>query len=373
MTLPYSTHESLQKLADEISAKHLVELFEDPTRASKFSVEWEDFFLDFSKNLVDKEVMEKLFQTAEEAELAEWTRKMFEGERINWTENRAVLHTALRNQSGKAVNFEGEDVMEPIHRVLGKMRDFTSQVLGGEFRGSTRLVFTDVVNIGIGGSDLGPKMVVEGLLHYQKNLKIHFVSNVDGTHVAETLKGLNPETTLFLVASKTFTTQETMANAHSARSWLVDSLGEDAVSSHFVAMSTNLEAVQEFGINRDNVFEFWDFVGGRYSLWSAIGLPIALSIGFEAFEELLEGAHAMDLHFQEAKYSENMPVLLGLLGYWYHNYHDLASHAILPYDQYLHRFAAHFQQVDMESNGKTIDRDGERVSYSTGPVLWGEP
>ena len=298
---------------------------------------------------------------------------MFSGERINWTENRAVLHVALRNRANTPIRVDGEDVMPAINAVLDRMQAFSEAVRSGEWKGATGKKITDVVNIGIGGSDLGPVMICTALQHYADGPETHFVSNVDGTDIVETLKKVDPETTLFLVASKTFTTQETMTNARTAREWLVGRLGEDAVARHFAAMSTNAGAVSAFGIDTANMFEFWDFVGGRYSSWSAIGLPIALRVGFARFEELLEGAHAMDRHFLETVPEENLPLTLALLGVWYNNFFGAETHALLPYDQYLSRFAAYFQQGDMESNGKTVDATGNRVDYQTGPVIWGEP
>jgi glucose-6-phosphate isomerase len=317
--------------------------------------------------------MDLLHELAAAAGVMDHARRMFAGEKINWTEGRAVLHVALRNRANTPIEVDGEDVMPAINAVLEKMRRFSEAVRNGGWRGATGRAITDVVNIGIGGSDLGPAMVCAALQHYADGPNAHFVSNVDGTDIAETLKRVDPETTLFLVASKTFTTQETMSNAHTARNWLVGALGEDAVARHFAALSTNAGAVAEFGIDPDNMFEFWDFVGGRYSLWSAIGLSIALRIGFERFEELLEGAHAMDRHFLEAEPRANMPLTLALLGVWYNNFFGAETHALLPYDQYLSRFAAYFQQGDMESNGKSVNRDGQRVDYQTGPVIWGEP
>ncbi|MEO6151440.1 MAG: glucose-6-phosphate isomerase, partial [Mucilaginibacter sp.] len=299
---------------------------------------------------------------------------MFAGEKINVTENREVQHTALRNRSNTLVYVDGKDVMPGINAVLAHMKEFSEAVISGEWKGYTGKAITDVVNIGIGGSDLGPVMVTEALKAYKTHLNLHFVSNVDGTHIAEALKNINPETTLFLIASKTFTTQETMANAHSARDWfLAGGATEADVAKHFAALSTNAAAVGKFGIDTKNMFEFWDWVGGRYSLCSAIGLSIALGIGFDNFEELLSGAHAMDLHFKDTPLEENIPVLLALLGIWYNNFFEAESHAILPYDQYLHRFAAYFQQGDMESNGKYVDRNGNVVDYQTGPLIWGEP
>ncbi|MBL8995151.1 MAG: glucose-6-phosphate isomerase [Spirochaetia bacterium] len=358
-----------------VSAKslRLQELFRDEARFKNMSVVWEDFLLDYSKNLVTSETLSLLFDLAREADVAGYAQKMFGGEKINWTEKRAVLHTALRNQKNKEVRVDGKNVMDEINRVLGKMETFSHAVRTGAWKGATGEKITDVVNIGIGGSDLGPKMVYEALKHYADGPEVHFVSNVDGTDLAEVLKKIKPETSLFLVASKTFTTQETMSNAESARKWLVKSLGEKAVASHFAAMSTNTERVKAFGIDPANMFEFWDFVGGRYSVWSAIGLPVMLAIGFDDFEEFLEGGEAMDEHFHSAPLEKNLPVLMALLGFWYVNFFGSETQAILPYDQYLHRFSAHLQQADMESNGKYVDADGKKVSYKTGPVIWGEP
>lgn len=355
--------------------KDLRQLFAaDPERFNKFSIAFEDILLDYSKNRITEETRTLLVQLANECGLADAIEAMFSGERINVTENRPVLHTALRNQSDQAVLVDGKDVMTDVKRVLAHMKDFTEQIISGQWKGYTGKEITDVVNIGIGGSDLGPVMVTEALKAYKTRLNVHFVSNVDGTHIAETLKGVDPETTLFLIASKTFTTQETMANAHTAKDWFLKSGAQLAdVAKHFAALSTNTEAVRTFGIDTQNMFEFWDWVGGRYSLWSAIGLSISLSIGFDNFEELLKGAYEADVHFKTASFESNIPVILGLLGIWYNNFFQAESHAILPYDQYLHRFAAYFQQGDMESNGKYIDRNGQAVQYQTGPIIWGEP
>ncbi len=360
----------------EMEGCHLRDLFAaDPDRFRRFSLCLDDLLLDYSKNLVTEKTLSLLLDLARAAELPAWTEKMFRGEKINFTENRAVLHVALRNRSNAPIPVDGEDVMPAVNAVLEKMRRFSSDLREARWRGHTGKPIRDIVNIGIGGSDLGPVMVTEALRPYwHPELRPHFVSNVDGTHIAETLRGLDPETTLFIVASKTFTTQETLTNAHTARDWLLTALGDEAaVARHFVALSTNREAVQAFGIDPANMFEFWDWVGGRYSLWSAIGLSIAVTIGMEHFEELLEGAHEMDQHFRSAPLEANMPVVLGLLGVWYNNFFGARSHAILPYDQYLHRFPAYFQQGDMESNGKRVDRDGKIVDYDTGPVIWGEP
>lgn len=346
----------------------------DPARFEKFSIAFEDILLDYSKNRITAETKALLVQLAKECGLEEAMAAMFSGERINVTENRPVLHTALRNQSDQPVYVDGKDVMLDVKRVLAQMKAFTEKIISGEWKGYTGKEITDVVNIGIGGSDLGPVMVTEALKAYKTRLNVHFVSNVDGTHIAETLKAVDPETTLFLIASKTFTTQETMANAHTAKDWFLASgaLQED-VAKHFAALSTNTEAVRAFGIDTQNMFEFWDWVGGRYSLWSAIGLSISLAIGFDNFEELLKGAYDADVHFKETPFESNIPVILALLGVWYNNFFQAESHAILPYDQYLHRFAAYFQQGDMESNGKYVDRNGQQVDYQTGPIIWGEP
>ncbi|NRF65232.1 glucose-6-phosphate isomerase [Vibrio coralliilyticus] len=354
----------------------LKELFaQDAARFDKFSTRFgSDILVDYSKNLINEETMKHLFALAGETELKAAIEAMFSGEAINQTEGRAVLHTALRNRSNTPVMVDGEDVMPAVNAVLEKMKSFTERVIGGEWKGYTGKAITDVVNIGIGGSDLGPYMVTEALAPYTNHLNLHFVSNVDGTHIVETLKKVNPETTLFLVASKTFTTQETMTNAHSARDWFLESAGDEShVAKHFAALSTNAPAVSEFGIDTDNMFEFWDWVGGRYSLWSAIGLSIALAVGYDNFVELLDGAHEMDNHFASTELESNIPVILALVGLWYNNFHGAESEAILPYDQYMHRFAAYFQQGNMESNGKYVDRDGNAVTYQTGPIIWGEP
>ena len=352
-------------------------LFEsNPTRSSAFSLRFEDLLFDYSKHRITADTMRLLCDLARHVNLSAWIEKMYSGEPINITEGRAVLHVALRNTESRPMLVDGEDVMPEVRRVLGKMRRFTDAVRSGEWKGHTGKPITDVVNIGIGGSDLGPVMVTEALRPYWKEgMRIHFVSNIDGTHIAEALKRCRPETTLFTVASKTFTTQETITNAMTARNWLIDALGERAaVARHFVALSTNAKEVASFGIDTDNMFEFWDWVGGRYSLWSAIGLPIALVIGMDHFEGMLQGAHDIDEHFRATPFEQNLPVVMGLLGVWYHNFWDAHTHAILPYDQYLHRFAAYFQQGDMESNGKGVDREAHSIKdYTTGPVIWGEP
>lgn len=346
----------------------------DPNRFEEFSISLDSLLLDYSKNRINGETMKLLIDLAKEAGLEKARDAMFSGEKINTTENRAVLHTALRNRSDRPVYVDGKDVMPQIKAVLEKMKTFSTAVRDGQWKGATGKAMTDVVNIGIGGSDLGPVMVVEALKHYQKKgLNTHFVSNVDGTHIVETLKDLNPETTLFIVASKTFTTQETLTNAKTARDWLAAALGEDAVAKHFVALSTNTEEVKKFGIDPANMFEFWDWVGGRYSLWSAIGLSIAIAVGYDNFVELLTGGFEMDKHFRNAPLAKNIPVILGVLGVWYHNFFGAEAYAVLPYDQYLHRLPAYLQQADMESNGKGVSKDGKPVSYTTGPILFGEP
>lgn len=348
---------------------------EDSQRFNKFSTSFgSDILIDYSKNLINEQTLEHLFQLADETELKAAIGAMFNGDAINQTEDRAVLHTALRNRSNTPVLVDGEDVMPAVNAVLEKIQSFTTRVINGEWQGYTGKAITDIVNIGIGGSDLGPYMVAEALAPYKNHLNLHFVSNVDGTHISETLKKVNPETTLFLIASKTFTTQETMTNAHTARDWfLASAQDETQVAKHFAALSTNAKSVSQFGIDTENMFEFWDWVGGRYSLWSAIGLSIALAVGYDNFIELLEGAHEMDQHFVATPFEQNVPVILALIGVWYNNFHGAESEAILPYDQYMHRFAAYFQQGNMESNGKSVDRNGEAVAYQTGPIIWGEP
>lgn len=347
----------------------------DSQRAAKYSLQFEDIFVDFSKNLIDEKVMSLLLKLAEECGLKDAIEAEFTGEKINKTEKRSVLHIALRNRSNTPIFSDGKDVMPDVNRVLAQMKDFSEKIISGEWKGYTGKAIKSIVNIGIGGSDLGPLMVTEALKPYKKpNITSYFVSNIDGTHMAETLKKVDPETTLFIVASKTFTTLETMTNAQTAKDWFLKAAkDEKAVAKHFVALSTNAKAVSEFGIDTNNMFEFWDWVGGRYSLWSAIGLSIACNIGFENFQELLEGAHAMDKHFRNTEFSKNLPVILALIGIWYNNFYGAETEAILPYDQYMHRFSAYFQQGNMESNGKYVDRNGKKVSYQTGPILWGEP
>jgi glucose-6-phosphate isomerase len=355
---------------------HLRDAFaRDARRAATFSMEVEGIFLDYSKNLIEAETLKLLYQLAREAPVAELRKAMFAGEKINHTENRSVLHVALRNRSNTPVLVDGADVMPEVNAVLERMRVFSRTVREGAWKGHTGKRIVNIVNIGIGGSDLGPVMAYEALKAYSdRALSVRFVSNIDGSHLAETVRDLDPAETLFIVASKTFTTQETMTNAESAKAWLLERLGDPAaVAKHFVALSTNAEKVRAFGIDTANMFGFWDWVGGRYSLCSAIGLPVMLAIGPDHFDALLDGAHAMDRHFAEAPLEQNMPVLLALLGLWYNNFLGAESYAILPYDQYLHRFAAYFQQGDMESNGKSVDRAGRPVDYQTGPILWGEP
>ncbi|MEH5726638.1 glucose-6-phosphate isomerase [Escherichia coli] len=368
--------QALQKHFDEMKDVTIADLFaKDGDRFSKFSATFGDQMLvDYSKNRITEETLAKLQDLAKECDLAGAIKSMFSGEKINRTENRAVLHVALRNRSNTPILVDGKDVMPEVNAVLEKMKTFSEAIISGEWKGYTGKAITDVVNIGIGGSDLGLYMVTEALRPYKNHLNMHFVSNVDGTHIAEVLKKVNPETTLFLVASKTFTTQETMTNAHSARDWFLKAAGDEKhVAKHFAALSTNAKAVGEFGIDTANMFEFWDWVGGRYSLWSAIGLSIVLSIGFDNFVELLSGAHAMDKHFSTTPAEKNLPVLLALIGIWYNNFFGAETEAILPYDQYMHRFAAYFQQGNMESNGKYVDRNGNVVDYQTGPIIWGEP
>ncbi len=356
--------------------RQMKDLFiEDPDRFQKYSVRFENMLFDYSKNIITDETLRLLLDLAREAGVGGAVEKMFSGDRINETENRAVLHTALRNRSNTPVILNNKDIMPEVNAVLGRMERFSSKIIDGQWKGYTNRSVTNIVNIGIGGSDLGPVMVTEALKPYGKpHIRTHFVSNIDGTQIAETLKALSPETTLFIIASKTFTTQETMINAHTARRWFLEQARDESyIKKHFVAVSTNEAEVQKFGIAPENMFIFWDWVGGRYSLWSAIGLSIACSIGFDHFRELLEGAHAMDRHFRETPLDRNIPVTLALLGIWYNNFFGAETNAILPYDQYMHRFPAYFQQGDMESNGKYIDRKGRAVLYQTGPIIWGEP
>ncbi|CAI8926595.1 glucose-6-phosphate isomerase [Chryseobacterium sp. IT-36CA2] len=345
----------------------------NPNRFNEFSIQKDNYLFDYSKNLIDSRTKDLLLQLAEESQLKDAISKMFSGDKINETEGRAVLHTALRDFSDREIIVDGENIKPQIKRVLDHMKSFSEKVISGEHKGFSGKEITDVVNIGIGGSDLGPVMVCSALKHFKTRLNAHFVSNVDGNHIVEVVKNLNPETTLFIIASKTFTTQETMTNANSAKDWFLKAGKQEDVAKHFVALSTNIEEVKKFGIAEENIFEFWDWVGGRYSLWSAIGLSIVLSVGYENFEQLLRGAFDTDQHFQTADFSENVPVLMGLLGIWYRNFYAATTYAILPYSQYLDRFAAYLQQGDMESNGKCVDRNGEFVEYETGPIIWGEP
>ena len=368
--------QDLSKKYSEMSLVHMRDLFKnDKDRASKYTIRNDKMgiYFDYSKNIIDDETLKLLFNLVKASNLKSWTEKIFSGVKINWTEKRAVLHSALRNMSDNPVYVDGQDVMVDIKKVLNKMKDFTEQLRNGKWKGATGKEIKSVVNIGIGGSDLGPRMVCEALKYYADGPQVYFVSNVDGADIYEVLKKLDPETSLFIVASKTFTTQETMTNANTARQWLVEKLGESAIKNHFVALSTNKEKVAQFGIDTNNMFEFWNFVGGRYSLWSAIGLPIACSVGFDKFKELLEGAYEMDQHFINAPIEQNIPVIMAVLGVWYNNFFNAQSYTVLPYSQYLHRFTAFLQQSDMESNGKTINRNGKKVNYQTGQVLWGEP
>lgn len=363
-----------QHYETEMKSVHLRQLFKDEQRFNKFSIDEKKLgiLFDYSKNIVTEKTMDLLFDLVKASNLDDWKNKEFSGEKINWTEKRAVLHTALRNMSNEPVYVDGKDVMPQIKTVLEKMKNFTEKLRNGKWLGKTGKQIKSVVNIGIGGSDLGPRMACEALKYYADGPKVYFVSNIDGADIYEVLKQLEPETTLFIVASKTFTTLETITNANTARKWIVDALGTDAVKNHFVALSTNKEKVAEFGIDTDNMFEFWNFVGGRYSLWSAIGLPIACAIGFDKYKQMLEGAYEMDCHFKTAPVEKNIPVIMAVLGIWYNNFFNAQSYAVLPYSQYLHRFTAYLQQADMESNGKTIDREGNKVDYQTGQILWGE-
>ncbi len=375
---PTST-KSWQRLAahfEKIKDVQMKELFaNDPQRFNKLSIRFNHILVDYSKNRITEETLRLLFGLANEIGLRDAIDQMFSGEKINETENRAVLHIALRNRKNASIYAHGNDVMPEVNAVLRKVRDFSDKIRSGTWKGYTGKKITDIVNIGIGGSDLGPAMVTQALKpHATQGLTVHYVSNIDGTHISETLKHLNPETTLFMIASKTFTTQETMTNAFSARKWFLDAASDDShIPSHFVALSTNTAKVEEFGIDKDNMFIFWDWVGGRYSLWSAIGLSIACYIGFDNFTELLQGAFEMDQHFKTAPLDKNIPVILALLGIWYNNFFETQTEAILPYDQYLHRFPAYFQQGNMESNGKSVDRSGNKITYQTGPIIWGEP
>ncbi len=367
---------ALEQHVKENRSKTIKSYFEsDAKRFENFSITFEDILVDYSKNRISQETFNLLIDLAQETGVKEAIQAMFSGEKINQTEGRSVLHVALRNPANNPLLVDGQDVMPAVADVLDKMRSFSEKVISGSWKGYSGKEIKSIINIGIGGSDLGPVMVTEALKPYKiPHIDTYFVSNVDGTHISEILKKVDPETTLFMIASKTFTTQETMTNAHSARNWFLAGEGtEEDIKKHFVAISTNAEAVAQFGIDTGNMFEFWDWVGGRYSLWSAIGLSIACSVGFDNFQALLEGAHALDEHFRTAAMDQNIPVILALLGIWYNNFYGAESQALLPYDQYMHRFAAYFQQGDMESNGKYVGRNGKKVGYQTGPVIWGEP
>ncbi len=364
----------LEKHFEQLQNVSMQEMFkQDGSRAEKFSILWNDFLIDYSKNIVNQETLTLLLELANEMGLKAGIQDYFGGGIINQTENRAVLHTALRAKESAVVNVNGVNVIPEVYEVKNKIKDFTYEVTSGKRTGYTGKVFTDVVNIGIGGSDLGPAMVVEALQYYKNDLNVHFVSNVDGDHVNEIIKKLNPETTLFVIVSKTFTTQETLTNSETIRKWFLKSASQEDVAKHFVAVSTNLQKVTEFGINPDNVFPMWDWVGGRFSLWSAVGLSISLAVGFDNFEELLNGANEMDEHFKTADFDQNIPVVLALLSVWYNNFFGAESEALIPYTQYLQKLAPYLQQGTMESNGKSVGRDGKAVDYQTGTIIWGEP
>ena len=365
---------ALQKHFAEVKDRHMLSLFEkDSARGEKFAIKWHDFYVDYSKNRIDEETLKLLVQLAEECGLKDAIGKYFGGDLINNTEKRAVLHTALRAPENSVINVDGKNVMPEVAAVKHKIKQFSEEVISGKRKGYTGKAFTDVVNIGIGGSDLGPAMVTEALKFYKNHLNVHFISNVDGDHVLETIKHLNPETTLIVIVSKTFTTLETLSNALTVKEWFLKSGSEKDIAKHFVAVSTNLQEIDKFGIDPDNVFPMWDWVGGRFSLWSAVGLSIALSVGYDNFDKLLKGAHAMDEHFRTAPFDKNIPVVLALLSVWYNNFYGAESQAIIPYTQYLHRLAAYLQQGIMESNGKQTDRDGNAIPYQTGVIIWGEP
>jgi glucose-6-phosphate isomerase len=368
---------SWKKLSEhfkEIKQVQMKDLFKkDSGRASKFTIKWEDFYVDYSKNRINDETLKLLVELANEVELKDAIKKYFSGDIINQTENRAVLHTALRAQKTKKVIVDGVNVIPEIFEVKKKIEDFTNKIVKGELKGYTNKEFTDVVNIGIGGSDLGPAMVVDSLQYYKNNLTTHFVSNVDGDHVNEVIKTLDPETTLFVIVSKTFTTQETLSNANTIRNWFLKSANEKAIAKHFVAVSTNISKVKEFGIAKENIFPMWDWVGGRFSLWSAVGLTISLAVGYKNFESLLEGANKMDGHFKNEPFESNIPVTLALISVWYNNFFHAETEAIIPYSQYLNQFATYLQQGIMESNGKSVDRNGKPIPYQTGTIIWGEP
>lgn len=363
----------LQQHYQETKEVHLRELFSEEGRGKKLSIQWNDFLVDYSKNRISDKTLELLLQLAEEVGLKDSLKSYFQGELINQTEGRAVLHTALRAKKGEEIYVDGVNIVDEVFEVKDKIKSFSDAVISGERKGHTGKPFTDIVNIGIGGSDLGPVMVTEALKFYQNDLKIHFVSNVDGDLVHEVLKELDPETTLFVIVSKSFTTQETLSNALTIKRWFLQNAKEKDVADHFVAVSTNLEKIQEFGIADENVFPMWDWVGGRFSLWSAVGLSIALSVGYENFEQLLTGANEMDVHFKETPFKDNIPVVLALISVWYNNFYGAETEAVIPYTQYLHRFSAYLQQGIMESNGKSMDRSGNRVGHETGTIIWGEP
>ncbi len=365
---------ALQDHYEHIKDKHLKDLFaQSPDRADSFSIEWNDFYIDYSKNRIDQTTKKLLIDLAKEVQLDKAIQSYFGGEIINETEDRAVLHTALRLPSNQSVKVAGKNIVPEVTAVKDKIKTFCDKVISGELKGHTNKPFTDIVNIGIGGSDLGPAMITESLEYYKNHLKVHFISNVDGDHMHQNLKGLNPETTLFVVVSKTFSTQETLSNATTARTWFINQVSSEAVSKHFVAVSSNIPNVTKFGIDSSNIFPLWDWVGGRFSLWSAVGLSISLSVGYKNFEALLEGAHEMDEHFRTTSFEENIPVILGMLSIWYNNFFEAESEAIIPYSQYLHRLPAYLQQGIMESNGKSVDRNGKPVDYQTGTIIWGEP
>ncbi|MBA4276279.1 glucose-6-phosphate isomerase [Flavobacterium sp.] len=366
--------QNLQKHFQEMNTVSMKDMFaNDTTRTSKFNFQWNDFVVDYSKNIIDQETMSLLLELAKEVHLKEAISQYFEGEIINQTENRAVLHTALRAKESAIIKVDGENVIPEIFEVKNKIKNFTNEVVNGNRKGFTGKPFTDIVNIGIGGSDLGPAMVVEALQFYKNHLNVHFVSNVDGDHVNETIKKLNPETTLFVIVSKTFTTQETLTNSETIREWFLKSASQEDVAKHFVAVSTNIQKVTEFGINPENVFPMWDWVGGRFSLWSAVGLSISLAVGFDNYDELLAGANEMDEHFKTADFDNNIPVVLAMLSIWYNNFFGAESEALIPYTQYLQKLAPYLQQGTMESNGKSVGRDGNPVDYQTGTIIWGEP
>ncbi|GAA0738218.1 glucose-6-phosphate isomerase [Gaetbulibacter jejuensis] len=376
-TINPTTTKSWKKLEEHfnnVKDVHMKQWFaQDAERANKMTIKWEDFYVDYSKNRITEETLNLLLELANEVDLKDAISKYFEGDIINETEGRAVLHTALRAPKTAEVLVDGENVIPEIYSVKEKIKDFTNKIVNAELKGYTGKAFTDVVNIGIGGSDLGPAMVVDSLSYYKNHLKTHFVSNVDGDHVNEVIKNLNPETTLFVIVSKTFTTQETLSNATTIRKWFLEKAPDNAVAKHFVAVSTNIEKVKAFGIDENNIFPMWNWVGGRFSLWSAVGLSISLSVGFENFDKLLQGAHKMDEHFKTEDFDKNIPVIAGLLSVWYNNFFNVETEAIIPYTQYLNQFATYLQQGIMESNGKSIDRSGEPINYQTGTIIWGEP